>query len=344
MTLTSSKYRRWAILLGPALLVSLGCAVYFGPQVRVYFEMRRVAGPPEMWKVPRPLDDTAISASAGTTLAYFGYKFEVPWVGIETELNEGRWVKVLFLNGQTVSFSNPDYFQNDVLQRAVWNVKVFLEGFNVEPTGTRYEHLKAALAMTPAQLSPLCSRRRFAKDLVYLETKSIWFGHSGSVEIFTVQSPTYKGFESRGIVLGGGASITLFDASDHKFDISVSRAKISAPVLTQPEINKIIQSFGPFTSPPPSHEANQALDCNPRPVGAIRPSWPKDLRGIKSSGVTLQYGVTTKGEVFNIKVVKSSGKKEVDQAAVLAVANTLYRPLPEACGQVEGTVSINLDF
>jgi hypothetical protein len=257
MTTAAKKYLRWALVLCPPLLIALVGAVYFGPQIRVYNKMRRITGPPPLWEVPRPLADATVSAAPGTVLAYFGYEFEVPWVGIKKETNEGRWVKVTFQSGQVVSFFNPNYFQDDILLLgAKWQPNVFRQAFGLHPSGSKYEHLKAALSISPSRLSPFRSHRVFAQYRVYLQTKSIWFEHIGLVDIFAVQSTTYKGFETSAISRGGGVEILLFDAADRRFGIDVSRASGSAAILTQPEMNRVIQSFGPATSTTLNHTQN----------------------------------------------------------------------------------------
>lgn len=249
MAMAVSKYRTWAIALSPFFLIMLGCGIYFGPQIHVYLELRHIMGPRSLGEVPRPLADTTMSKSPGTTLLYFGYRFEVPWVGIRKETNEGRWVTVFFKAGQEVSFFNPNYFQDDtLLGDAKWQPEVFREAFGTHPAGSKYAHLKAALSMSPSRLSPFRSRRHFAQDRVYLETKGLWLEHSGLIDIFTVQTTAYKGFETSGISHDGGAAVTLFDAADREFHIAVSRASSSAPKLTQAEINRIIQTFGPAAS------------------------------------------------------------------------------------------------
>lgn len=248
----SRRHSAWAAGLCAVFLGVLGCGLYFGGQIKFCYEVRRITGPPALWASPQPLDDTTVSPAPGTTLAYFGYRFEVPWVGIRKETNEGRWVRVFFKSGQEVSFFNPNYFQYDtLLGDAKWQPEVFREAFGAHPAGSKYEHLKAALSMSPSRLSPFRSRRHFAQDRVYLETKALWLEHSGLIDIFTVQTTAYKGFETSGISHDGGAAVTLFDAADRQFHIAVSRASSSAPKLTQAEINRVIQTFGPAPSGPP---------------------------------------------------------------------------------------------
>lgn len=243
-----SKYRLWTIVLCPALLIALGCAFYFGPQVQVYLEMRRIGGPPGLWEIPRPLAITGVSTSQVTPLSYFGYKFEVPWVGIEKEWGDGRWVRILFKSGQEVFFSNPDYSQHDVLLLdSKFEPDVFRKAFESPPAGSKYEHMRAVLSMTPSKLSPFRSHRRFARERIWLGSKGLWLEHSTATHIFEIQTPEYKGFETTSIPQNGSAEIILFDASDRMFSIGISGAK-----LAQSDMNTIIQSFGP----PPSTTSN----------------------------------------------------------------------------------------
>jgi hypothetical protein len=254
MARLTQAHWRWIVGLCILLLAAVTGWAYFGPQVLVYLRMRRITGPQALWEVPRPLSDTSVSPAPGTTLAYFGYKFEVPWTGVEKETNEGRWVKVLFESGEEVFFANPAYFQDDILLLSrKWEPEAFREAFGAHPLSSKYEHLRAVLSMTPSRLSPLRTHRVFARDRVYLASKGLWFAHTNEARIFAIRTEAgYKGFETDERPFDGSVVITLFDATDRKFSIRVSRASASGATLTQPDVNRIIETFGPANPKPVS--------------------------------------------------------------------------------------------
>jgi hypothetical protein len=230
--------RRTSVIALGFLLIALIAAVYFGPQTLYCLQMRHIVGPPWWSKAPQPLDVTTMSAGPGTALSYFGYRFEAPWAGVEKEENEGRWSRVFFKTGQDILFRNPDYAQSDPLPR---NGAPFAQ----HTSGSEYEHLETILSMTPSRLSPFRSRRNFARDRAYWESKCTLLEHSGATDIFSIRTGTYKGFETSAISYNNSAEITLFDASDREFILKISGPRGSHSTLTQPEINRVIQSFAP---------------------------------------------------------------------------------------------------
>jgi hypothetical protein len=77
----------------------------------------------------------------------------------------------------------------------VWKMAL-IEGF----PKSRYEQLKALLSATPAQLSPFQSRPKFARTLVLLKQKGIYFEHDPfKPEIFSFERPNLRGFEVVGL-------------------------------------------------------------------------------------------------------------------------------------------------
>jgi hypothetical protein len=106
-----------------------------------------------------------------------------------------------------------------------------------------YERLKAILSMTPSGLWPIRSHENFARDFERWERKGALLEHSGATDIFNIETGPYKGFEISGISYNGRVSIILFDAADREFQIEISLRHGSPTNLTQPEINRLIQSF-----------------------------------------------------------------------------------------------------
>jgi hypothetical protein len=244
MATPTHRFHSWTIALGCVVLLGGILTAYLGPQTLAYFRMLRAMRQPWWSETPQPLADVSVSTAPGTTLSYFGYRFEAPWVGIEKEENEGRWSRVFFRTGQEILVTNPNYSQGDVTGYAYTPL-------GSQVTGSKYEHLKAALSMIPSRLSPFRSHRDFARDQEYLEVKGLFLEHSGAVDIFSVQTQMGKGFEISGLSYNRKASIILFDAADRELQIQISKGHDSQSKLEQADINRVIQSFAPASSQVP---------------------------------------------------------------------------------------------
>jgi hypothetical protein len=239
MTIIPRRYLPWAVGSFCLLFISAICISYFGPQTRIYFDIRSISGPPWWYKAPQSLADTTVAMNPGTTLSYFGYKFEVPWVGIEKEINEGRWSTVFFESGQEIWFSDPELLKGDPRPRTT---------LGSDSPVSNYESLETILSMTPSGLSPIRSHRNFARNFGYWERKGELLEHSGATDILEIQTGRYKGFEISGISYNRRVSILLFDATGREFQLEISVKPGSHTNLAQSEINRVIQSFAPAPS------------------------------------------------------------------------------------------------
>jgi hypothetical protein len=226
------------------LLIAFSAVVYWGPQVTTYVHWRRMAWARWWIETPRPTDTTEASTAPGTKLSYFGYQFEVPWSEVEKVSNDGHSVNVQFRTGQYITFSNPNYFQQDIMSQAASEgpTKFQKTWIVVINDGSKYEHLSLALSMTPSKLRPFSSHEDFARDQLYLLTKGVLLEHSGATKLLAIQTTGFKGFEIDGASYSGNVEIILFDTADEEFQLEVSKGRLGGK-LTQAELNRIIQSF-----------------------------------------------------------------------------------------------------
>jgi hypothetical protein len=259
MTLGSKTIR--LIALSVALLATLLFAVRYGSQFALYLRIRSAMPATDstghLSATPRVLLKLDKDYAKGTSLSYFGCRFEVPWQDVELERNEGRWAEVQFKTGQTIRVLNSNQFYVDGFIDAqfvdpnVWKMAL-IEGF----PKSRYAQLTALLSATPTQLSPFQSRPKFARTLVLLKQKGIYFEHDPfKPEIFSFESPSLRGFEIIGISPGNNptnieeATLSFFNSQDKLFVLRIrgSRSK----TLTQSEINRVIDTFVFLDSPTP---------------------------------------------------------------------------------------------
>lgn len=226
--------------------------MYFVPQATTYYKLRPTFlrpndYPPRGWSsVPVPLTETAVSTVNGTTIFQFGIKFEVPWQGIEKEQNQRCDTETVFKTRQAVRLSNPGCFDRTPIS----SYTSHLNPDDVKlafPSGvheSKYEQYRAVISAKPSQLLPFLSHQDFVRLRVLLEIKGLWFEHNSDVPtILSFTTNKFRGFEIIGTSPDGdNIVLELFDRADqHWFTLVVLGRGTS---LTQPEINRIIDSIG----------------------------------------------------------------------------------------------------
>jgi hypothetical protein len=115
MAFGSKKIR--LIALSVSLLAALLFVVRYGPQFVLYFRIRSAMPAADssshLSATPQVLLKLDKDSANGTSLSYFGCRFEVPWQDVELERNEGRWAEVQFKMGQTIRVLNGSEFYVD---------------------------------------------------------------------------------------------------------------------------------------------------------------------------------------------------------------------------------------
>jgi len=235
-------------------IVLLAGGIYFGPQTVTYFRLRPLLltstdYPPRGWSsVPRPLADTKVSTAEVSILSFYGYRFEVPWKEIDKEWNDGRTVRVRFKTGETVTFNNPEYSQNNPINSdfAKDDRDSFKMAFGRGMSESKYDQLRAVLSTTPSQLSPFRWHTEFARVWILLEIKGLWFEHNTAPpDIFSFETNDYRGFELSGLSHDWqDVTVNLFDTANHWFVVNIQGDELRGVKITQPEINVVIHSFG----------------------------------------------------------------------------------------------------
>ena len=187
------------------------------------------------------------SNTEGTALSHYGYRFEVPWKDPGKEFDEGRWVQVNFKSGQVVRFSNPAFQDNPISGHVSVDFK---EVFVPIIHESKYRQFKAVMSTVPSQWTPFRSRKEFARVRGLLELKGVWFEHNvAAPDIYSFETNRFQGFEISGLSHDWQeVGLNLFDSADHWFRISIFGNVPPGVRLTQSEINRIIQSFGPVAS------------------------------------------------------------------------------------------------
>lgn len=87
------------------------------------------------------------------------------------------------------------------------------------------------------------------------------------------------------------------------------------------------------------------IDAQPRLRRTIEPDYPKGARQRGEQGdVTLEIVVSETGRVGDVKIVRSSGFRELDEAAWTAVKKARFTPAKQGARAVESVARITLTF
>jgi hypothetical protein len=230
---------------GLAILIIV-IAVYFGPQAVRYARLRPILqksddSPPRGWNsTPSALQELKASDANGSVIVRPGYQFEVPWDEIKSERGDGR---IEFGSGQELNFGR--LLTSEPVNPQVLHLQPseFARLFGNE--ATRYEQFKEVVSATPSGLSPLQSRTEFRRYESLLEIKGLWFEHNPvAPDIWSFQTKGYRGFEVSGLERGWqNVTLNFFDSGDHWFVINIQGNELRGVKITQPEIDRVIESF-----------------------------------------------------------------------------------------------------
>jgi hypothetical protein len=222
------------ILITLVIIFAVLCWVC--PAVVVYFAK---TAPAVTRVVPTELKDVSTSLAPGRKLSYFGYEFEVPW----SDLDE----------------SKTQVLENKSNLNTVWlcfrsGLKLFVVITPRERAVPDYALLKRAYEITPDQVLywPLIEgwgyqdAHLLLAKWAFLQGISHPGGGSNPAEsgIFNLQTQRYKGFQY-GDSQGRPDVLELrVYSDDSRVDIKFLQGGYDEPTgITQPEINRIVQSL-----------------------------------------------------------------------------------------------------
>jgi periplasmic protein TonB len=106
---------------------------------------------------------------------------------------------------------------------------------------------------------------------------------------------------------------------------------IAVATTAKPATTELARPAPPAPPAPPSHGPSRVAavaDFNT----CAKPEWPKSsLRNEETGTVTLQFLIGVDGHVADSKIVKSSGFRDLDKAAVVGISKCRFKP-----GMVDG--------
>lgn len=137
----------------------------------------------------------------------------------------------------------PHEFMDGVLKEVKINRDDFQKLYGDEALQSDYNFKRLILESTPNKITPLTSERTAASQGVLLMLKAISVPGDPNSGIFDVQGKGFKGFQyGRPQNPPKHLSVELFPANGH-LDLIFDQKQNGTPVISQPDINRIIQTI-----------------------------------------------------------------------------------------------------
>ncbi len=229
------------------LLIALGVWLYAPPLEMLILTRREIRNSPEVWVVPKPLPDTAISQSVGRLFSYAGYEFEAPWTEVKVEKKGDRFGMVHFSAGVTIVLFNESLGEAEFEKSNKSGIAA--------KTIFGYQVRSAMLNTTPTDLRILSGRHDMVRCAVFLRLKAGELP-PGVGHIYSFQTEWARGFEVGDLSAGKTVEIDAFDLDDNMVRLLITVAP-GAKQPTQEEMNRVIFTLRPV--PAPSSEEMPAV-------------------------------------------------------------------------------------
>ncbi|MGC2327761.1 MAG: hypothetical protein WA604_13685 [Candidatus Sulfotelmatobacter sp.] len=239
--------------------VVVTCAVIFiavewiAPVALSFYEAKKV--PPVARVVPTDLKDASVSQAPGMKLSYLGYEFEVPWTDLDeskTKLypkdNPDKKMAFLFFRSglRLVVKAVPPrewarFFATD-WKLSPQQVEAFM---GHEAAISDYVFLKNIYAFTPNSMHYWAlSSRLHAREQMLLMIKSIVPSKPAETGIFNLRNPSFRGFQQGDPQIRQDTLLLNLYSANDSFEIAFLQKDYRSPSgVTQPEINRIVQSL-----------------------------------------------------------------------------------------------------
>lgn len=244
----------WGIPLPLAVAIALcvSYALIFGKPTDIVWTMKKEAAKnSHLSVVPIPLSNSSISQEKGTTENFFGYQFEVPWQGGEQKQRDSIAFVFSQSSQEAVSFFDPGGDRGFIrMMKETPGLRVgYLNPlYGRENVQSDYEFLRAALNTTPSQLSLFLpwSKEVYAANLLRMKEVALLGPQTG---LYSFEFGQLRGFQQGDPVRDKNVEVEAYDAADRKFKLIFSSKSGPNGGMTQPHINRVLQTLRPA---PPS--------------------------------------------------------------------------------------------
>jgi hypothetical protein len=246
-----TRLTQFAFVALPALAV-MGAGIVWGAPIALSIYAARTA-PPVVRVTPEPLHDLSINQRPGGKLSYFGYEFEVPWSDLDagqTKLyprEKPSRVVLTFRSGLRLMVT--DLPAGEWMRNLSTNFKVspddIRRAYGSEATSSDYAFAKMLYNFTPDKMDlwSLSSSVHSRNNMVLI-IKSLVLSSEANSGIFAIQNQADRGFqEGSPTARVDRYMFTLYSDSD-SVEFILSQKNYKNPEgVTQPEINRIVQSL-----------------------------------------------------------------------------------------------------
>lgn len=250
------KLKRVLIVLGVGVL-TIGTYLWlFGIQTFFALESRRIGREaPIVNNSPVALSNLDISRAEGQRISFKGIQFEVPWNDVDLEKSRvsAGWAFVVFRSGKSIiaCVTSPNDFMNEVFRDKAATPQEFAALYGPGVLQSDYEFKKAIFETTPNEINLLTPSGRAAGLSAVLLLKAI-MPPTTDWAIYSIKSAYFNGFQ-----LGDPRrrpkkmSLELF-GQNTEIEINFDQPESGpTPAITQPEINRIVQSAHNISSAEP---------------------------------------------------------------------------------------------
>lgn len=244
--------RRILVTIVVTLAVVFLCLYRVVPIALSFYAARKA---PAVAKVlPADLKDASLSPSPTAKLSYLGYDFEVPWTDLDdskTKLYpqnkpEKTMALLTFRSGLRlmVLAGQPRSFAHEFVKDMKVSPQAFEAIFGHDAAVSDYAFTKRVYAFTPDSMHHwTLSTPLFAREEMLLMVKSVMPSKPAQTGIFNIRNQDFQGFQQGNPHIRQDYLVmTLFSGSG-SFEITFLQKDYASPLgVTQPEINRIIQS------------------------------------------------------------------------------------------------------
>lgn len=243
-----SKWKRILITTGIAVTVGGFYLWLFGVQTTcaliVRYSYRKM---PDVAKTPIPLSDLSISNMRHRTVSYFGYEMELPWDDVDEQKDKtiGTIHVSYSRSGNAFWFSTfpPKEFVNGITKMGKLDPQGFRQLYGDEAFKSDFAFYQKMLQVTPSKITPFISRRQAVAGQMLLMIKALSMPKAAS-GIFSIQAPGFEGFQFENPQAHPSRITDELYFNDGGIDvIFFQKVDGSTPAISQPEINRVIQSI-----------------------------------------------------------------------------------------------------
>jgi hypothetical protein len=242
--------RRILITIGIAVVAIVVLFDFLLP-AGLSFYLRRTA-PAYVYALPRDLQDLTVSQSPGMKLRYFDHEFEVPWSDVG--------------NAERKPFAtrNPGWDTACVSFRS--GLRLLITAAPADEASSNYALAKLIYEFDPNRMRiwPPSPRAQYQRVALFMG-KSTILSNPLSAEaasgIFNLDGNGYKGFQLGSPQLRPDTLRVQLYSDEGSFDITFLQTGYEEPSgVTQPEINRIVQSLHKVVSTPAAQSSRATHD------------------------------------------------------------------------------------